>query len=244
VSQRASGYVRRRLDLYQTPGWVIGEGLHPFFPVTGLDVCEPCAGPGKMVRTLEALGARVFPSDRVNYARHYARRRLSAPLFRQIDFLERPHGSCAGVDAWVINPPYGPEGTTAEAFISRGLELLRAAPEYKRGAFLAVLLPVDFDSASSRAHLFELNRNFHARIILRRRIEWFKRPKGKSGPSQNHCWFIWCAEERAPGVQPIVFYAPAARVRQRALAYAHDTGIATSAIKHLIASTTGERNGR
>ncbi|MBM6441989.1 hypothetical protein JNW93_15420, partial [Lacticaseibacillus rhamnosus] len=87
MSQRPSGHARRRHELYQTPAWVVAEGLAPYFPVAGLDVCDPCCGPGKMVRILETLGARVFPSDRVDYASHFNKRPLSAPLFRKIDFL-------------------------------------------------------------------------------------------------------------------------------------------------------------
>jgi predicted RNA methylase len=211
VSQRPSGHKRRRHDLYSTPAWVIAEGLVPHFAVRGLLVIDPCCGPGKMVRALEAMGATVAPSDVINHARRFAHLQATTP-FRQIDFVASAIAAFLDADALTINPPYGVGGELAERFIEKALRILELADETGHGPrWAAVLLPVDFDAASTRAYLFDGCRRFHAQIVLRRRIEWFKRKPGGSGPSTNHAWFIWTREERAPGVEPRKLYAPLAR---------------------------------
>lgn len=217
MAQRGSGYKRRRADLYQTPAWVVADGLCHHFPVAGLTVLDPCAGPGKMVRALKACGAaEVYASDIHNHARHYTIRGRGRERFAQVDFIEAPLGAFLPFDILTMNPPYGPGGRTAEAFIRRGLKLLEInARHTSRRILMATLLSADFDSSAPRAPLFEGSPYFHARIILRRRIEWFKRPPNSSGPSANHCWFIWssnAADDVRP--PPHVFYAPAIGVGQ------------------------------
>jgi len=100
----------------------------------------------------------------------------------------------------------------AEEFIEVGLR--RLPP----GGFLALLLPVDFDAAKSRRHLFADNPQFLAKIILTRRIVWFERSDGtREAPKENHAWFLF----QRPGLNghaptilrpatlnPIIRYAP------------------------------------
>lgn len=204
MAQRNSGHKRKKLDLYETPAWVVAEGLALHFPVRGLKVCEPCCGRNAMVAVLDALGAIVTPSDIKDYPRRRPHHPM-APGFRQLDFLESPLNEFDGFDAYTINPPYGDNGLLAEAFIRRGLQLLHRG---RRAAWMAVLLRSDFDAAARRAALFEDNRNFRATITLRRRIEWFEREPGDSGPSENHAWFVWHTIERQVWETPWKLYAP------------------------------------
>ena len=97
----------------------------------------------------------------------------------------------------VTNPPYGLAGKTAEAFIRHALQL--------GVAHVAFLLPVDFDSALTRAPLFGECAQFAGKIVLRRRIKWFP---GDSGPSTNHAWFVWDQEHRG---LPLLRYVTPAR---------------------------------
>jgi hypothetical protein len=110
-----------------------------------------------------------------------------------VDFLtvrEPP----AGADAIVDNPPFGRAGTMAVAFAAHALQLM---------PFTALLLPVDFDSARSRTHLFRDCPSFAGRLILLQRIVWFS--GGPASPSTNHMWAIWDAgrDHRSP---PSVHY--------------------------------------
>lgn len=204
--KRSSG--KKLHNFFDTPPWVVLDGLVPFFPVKGLLVMEPACGTGKMVRALADAGAQgIYASDILK------RKRLQLPpgvKFRRGDFQRAIAPHVWHIDAMVTNPPFGEQGVLAQAFIEKGLVFLRAAD---RPMFMALLLSVDFDLAVGRVHLFERCPEFHAVIRLRRRIEWFKRKKkrkGKksSGPSQNHAWFIWKSEPRAVGVEPITLYAP------------------------------------
>lgn len=203
MSQKNSGRARVQHELYETPAWVVIEGLAPHIEIAGSAIGEPCCGRGKMVAALVKAGARtVFPSD----VKRHGRRVIDMPLFRQLDFvnsniIDYPRH----LDGLAFNPPYGPQGKLAEAFIHRGLHILQTSA---RPMWMAALLSIDFDSASTRAQLFEQCEFFHAAISLRRRIEWFPREKDKSGPSVNHAWFIWRSTPRAPGVFPVKLYAP------------------------------------
>jgi hypothetical protein len=73
-----------------------------------------------------------------------------------------------------------------------------------------MLLNVDFDSADTRRDLFDEHPAFQKKIVLTKRIVWFK-PKvviGKkpSGPSANHAWFLWSWTNA--GKPPTIWYAP------------------------------------
>lgn len=231
--QRNSGHKRRKHDLYETPAWVVLEGLVGHFPVTGLVVGEMACGTCKMAKALTEAGAAAVLCSDITWRGGP----LTKPYhgnFVKFDFSKRGYDREA--DALVTNPPYGLQGILAEQFIERGLDWLRRkqADAYRRApiefalinpgdaikprlqspAFMALLLSADFDMAGSRIHLFERCPDYHGVIRLRRRIEWFKRKRdpetGKvgSGPSKHHAWFIWKAEPRAHGVEPVTLYAP------------------------------------
>jgi len=103
--------------------------------------------------------------------------------------LERDFLDCIPLkcDAIITNPPYN----LAVPFILRALTLV---------PFVVMLLRVDFDSAKTRAPLFD-DRRFAGKIILRKRIKWFP---GDSGPSDNHAWFVWDTRHVGP---PNIAYA-------------------------------------
>jgi hypothetical protein len=209
--RRNSGKKGRAHDLYETPGWVVLDGLVGFVPVKGLTIGELACGTGKMARSLAQAGAgRILAGDILK------RPRMKLPdcaTFTRADFTKLVLAA-GTVDALITNPPFGEQGALAVKFIERGLDYLRRSARAGKPIYMALLLSVDFDMAASRVHLFEACPEYYGCIRLRRRVEWFKRkrdPKtGKlgGGPSQHHAWFIWKAEPRALGALPVTMYAP------------------------------------
>jgi hypothetical protein len=98
MSQRGSGYERKALDAYQTPGWVT-EALRSHLPAVRT-VWEPAAGSGAMVRVIESWGVTVIATD----------------ITDGTDFLTE---KARLVDAIVTNPPYN----LAQSFIEHALKL-------------------------------------------------------------------------------------------------------------------------
>lgn len=183
MSQRDSGHKRIPHDLYETPPWVT-DAIVPHLPKRRhVTIYEPAAASGKMVRALRKHGYLVSSAD--------------IRIGRKRDFLDREI-RIGHQGAVVTNPPY----KHAVEFIERALEVTECLEGY-----VAMLLKVDFDSGSTRRHLFE-SETFHKKVVLTRRIEWFKRKviKGKlqGGPSENHAWFIWDWRHKGP---PIIGYA-------------------------------------
>jgi hypothetical protein len=178
MAQRVSGYDRVADDRYETPPEITAT-IVPYLrrqlhPVVKR-VWEPAHSPkDKLGNALRAAGFTV-KSTAGNFLKTRA-----MPV---------------GVDALVTNPPYGKQGKLAEAFIRHALEL--GVPH------VAMLLPVDFDSALTRALLFgECRHCFNGKIVLLRRIKWFP---GDAGPSTNHAWFLW--SHSGAGVLPMIRYA-------------------------------------
>jgi hypothetical protein len=181
MSQRDSGHKRVPHDLYETPPWVT-DAVVPHLP-RRVTVYEPAAASGKMVRALRKHGFLVTSSD----IRTGSKR----------DFLDPENRF--GSEAIVTNPPY----SHAVKFIERALDVTERCE-----GFVAMLLRVDFDSGSTRQHLFK-SETFYKKVVLTRRIEWFERKviKGKlqGGPSENHAWFIWDWRHKGPAT---IGYAP------------------------------------
>jgi len=126
LSQRASGYKRRRNDAYYTPPWVT-EGLLPHIRIKpNMVVLDPADGAGHISSVFAAKGFKVQQSD----------------ITRGIDFLKT---ECCTAHAIVTNPPYG----MAEQFIAHALGLTE--PD----GLVAMLLRCDYDHAATRAYLFE-----------------------------------------------------------------------------------------
>ena len=201
MAQRASGFSRVPMDLYQTPAWVI-DALADHIFLRGIRVWEPAAGEGKMCAALQSHDAFVFGTDSKDYG-------ISRMVYHgEFDFTVA--GPCPwvnSIDLICTNPPYGVQGKTAERFIELGLE--RMGP---RGA-LALLLPVDFDSGKTRAKFFADSPVFLGKIVLTKRIRWFEPEPGKksTGPSANHAWFIWGPTSFGETARPRLFYAPTVR---------------------------------
>lgn len=199
MSTRASGFARIPAELYQTPPWVL-DVLASHISLEGLSVWEPACGEGQMVRAIEMHGAHVTATDLHEYGFDG-----QADAF---DFLSpMPRTQEFYFDSIITNPPYGPQGKTAEKFIRLGLE--RLPP----GGMMAMLLAVDFDSAKTRADMFEKCPHWAAKIILRRRIEWFPSEPGQAGPSANHAWFVWERSHVRRGA-PVSLYGPVAIAEQ------------------------------
>ncbi len=97
---------------------------------------------------------------------------------------------------------------------------------------MTLLLPIDFDAASTRSDLFQNNPAYIGKVILRKRIVWFDRPvpckpcdatgevdgvkckkcggrgNTKPGPKENHAWFLWQYPLMIGQQQQRVLYAP------------------------------------
>lgn len=198
MSQRASGFARREHEHYPSPAWIV-EALAEQVDLRGKTIWEPACGEGQMVRALEAVGAgRVHATDVNDYG--------FSGQADQIDFTS-VGGQALGIDGVVTNPPFGAQGRLAVAFIKAGLRQIAA------GGFMALLLPVDFDSAKTRTPLFADCSAFAGKIILTRRIIWFDRPEGerKAAPSANHAWYLWSPPTIGARQTPRIMYAPSQR---------------------------------
>jgi hypothetical protein len=171
MSQRISGYRRVPDERYETVAWPIAALL---LCLNGVGhVWDPCdRGSGCLVATLRDLGVETTGT--------------SADFFT---FTAPP----PGVTDLVTNPPYGQNRRSelAVRFIEQALKLDVAR--------VSMLLRNDFDSASTRQHLFRNNPFFAGKVTLLTRIKWFA---GPSSPSDNHSWFLWNrAYAGAPSIQ-------------------------------------------
>lgn len=195
MSTRTSGFERIEADYYPTPAWVIAA-LAEHVNLNGLSVWEPACGKGQMVSALASAGATFIATDLHSHG--------FEDQSAEFDFTEQnPAPVWAGeYQAIITNPPYGPQGRTAVSFIEKGLDRLPV------GGFLALLLPVDFDSAKTRARFFGDCPDFAAKIVLRRRIAWFEPQPGQAGPSANHAWFIWVRNHLRAQRSAVTLYAP------------------------------------
>ena len=188
------GYARVERDFYPTPSWVVAA-LAEHVDLNGMIAWECACGDGRMASALRLVGcAHVHCSDIVDRGNGQD---------EVLDFLSAQEPNLAHFDAAITNPPFGPLGTLAAAFIESGLRRI------KRGALLALLLPADFDSAKKRRPYFADCPDFTAKIVLNEGIVWFRRNDGKrEQPKENHAWFVW---ERSPlrdRRPPILRYAP------------------------------------
>lgn len=162
-------YPRRELEKYYTPHWSVealrmaeAAYLHPQKPVF-----DPCAGDGAILDAFKvAFGADIAP-DR--------------PDIITADYLKTPAPK-EPYGAIVTNPPYGQGGRLAVSFIEKALN---------EAEFVAMLLRVDFDSASTRKHLFGECDRFATKYVLTKRLRWTNIEQADSGPSTNHAWFVW-----------------------------------------------------
>lgn len=178
MAQRKSGYERKERDLYETPPWVT-QAIIPYIPAIHLArIWEPACGSGKMAHVLNAR----YASDLVTY---YTKGVTNKNFLEQ----ESMPGDCTAI---VTNPPFNRE---AQKFIRHGLNLLGTRAARGQPGFMAMLLPVDFDSGKTRRDMFNDSPHYAGKLVLTSRIIWFERDDGTDNPSANHAWFFWNTEQ-------------------------------------------------
>lgn len=181
MTVRGADYPRRKNDDYPTPP----EVLDTLFDNVELGprIWDPACGRLKRVIT----AAR----------RHGLSAGGSDIIFKggnSSNFLNMVNGSLAANDV-VTNPPFGDRrGSLALHFIEKALEVTQAY--HSRSA---LLLPIDFDSAKTRQHVFQ-HPAFALKLVLLDRIKWFN---GQSGAT-NFAWYIWDWKHKGP---PVIWYA-------------------------------------
>lgn len=182
MSTTFSGYKRRKADDYPTPV----EAVNVLFdshdlPYSVRDAWDPCCG--KRRRILEAV-------------RNYGYKARGTDIIFGRDFLTTQFGQ-SKMDI-VTNPPFGVQGRLAVAFIERALELTL---RYRRRVFM--LLPVDFDSGSTRQAIFGGCPRFAHKVVLLNRVRIFNNQSGTT----NHAWFVWDGSPRERWKLPTISYA-------------------------------------
>ena len=192
--QRKSEYERRENDLYETPDWVTNAVMkHLYVDLWNRgksfpNIWEPAAGNMKMVRAIQGWGAcHVLASD-IDSRGH-----SDINLF---DFLQSSYYD--DLHAIITNPPFGKLG---QKFVEHALYCTK----FNQG-LVAMLLPIDFDSAKTRRHLFADCPAWCKKIVLTKRIVWFEPPPGEKGksPASNHAWYIWDWRHEGP---PTIAYS-------------------------------------
>jgi hypothetical protein len=192
MGKHEMNYLRVERDFYPTPSWVTAA-LVDLIDIKSKHAWEPACGDGRMAEPLKAAGAQVFSTDIED--------RGYAAFDGVLDFLSDQDPGL-NFDAIITNPPWGPRGELAKAFIEIGLHRMR-------DGFLALLLPVDFDSAKTRTRLFGSSPQFVGKVVLTRRIKWFEDPlKPKKQPKENSAWFLWGNIDLRTRPIPVIRYAP------------------------------------
>jgi len=198
MGKHETGYVRVERDFYPTT-WTTAA-LTEVVDVVGKRIWESACGDGRMSKALIASGARVYSTDITDHGYTGLNGLFDFTLFDQ----DPPSFAHAAV---ITNPPFGPRGRLAEAFIRAGLHHLG-------DGFLALLLPADFDSAKTREPLFGGCLWFAGKIVLTRRIKWFEHPdKPNRQPKENSAWFLWGDTGLYEHRLPVIKYAPSDRGR-------------------------------
>lgn len=186
----ASAYQRQPRDTYFTPPWaaqilsryVIEHGLM----MPGMRMWEPAAGAGHIAGILADMGEEICLATDIS----------PAPVEEQVypvesgDFLAMTGGGTVP-HPWgiVTNPPYGHRSEMSIAFLNHGLDIIT-----ERRGFMALLLPFEFDSRSSRQRLVGGHPYFASKLTVPR-IRWVNLLQKKSGPMGHHAWFIWHTEQ-------------------------------------------------
>jgi hypothetical protein len=210
VGKHETGFARIERDFYPTPSWVV-EALAEHVDLAGMHVWECACGDGRMAEALKAAGASVYATDIED--------RGYAGIDAVLDFVAEQFSKAGHVDAAITNPPFGPRGKLAEQFIRTGLQRIADCP------FMALLLPVDFDSAKTRMPLFSGCQHYAGKIILTRRIVWFSNPDPqRENPKENSAWFLWNRNAIRCRL-PVILYAPLRQ--ERAPAPHAGTGLTT-----------------
>jgi hypothetical protein len=194
MGKHETGFARVARDHYPTREAWVTEALLDHLDVAGLKIWEMAAGAGDMAKVLKGAGAWVFCSDIADYG---------FPLDALFDFTSADMPPLLDFDAMITNPPAGLRNHLAVKFIEVGLTRI------PRGGFLALLLPVDFDSGVTRRPFFCDCPYFTGKIVLTRRIVWFERTDGeREAPKENYAWFVWSRPVLRHRPPPITLYGP------------------------------------
>jgi hypothetical protein len=155
---RGADYPRKANEDYRTPAKPVLALISLLTDVSTAWVPSDRGGDSILAATLRAHGIETVSTD--------------------ADFLtmREPPPGC---DLICDNPPFAKGGRLAVAFIEHAILLV---------PFTALLLPVDFDSARSRTHLFRDCPSVTGRLILLRGIVCFA--NGPASESANHMWGI------------------------------------------------------
>jgi hypothetical protein len=124
MSQRVSGYKRKKDDKYFTPDWCTEAVIPHIRLVPPHSLHEPAAGNDAIVKVLRKAGYKVTRGD----------------IADGTDFL----ATTKARNGIVTNPPYG----YAEQFIAHALDLTEPH------GVVAMLLRTDYDHAATRQYLF------------------------------------------------------------------------------------------
>ena len=204
MGKHENGFERVDRDLYPTPPWVI-DALAEHVNLAGKIIWECACGTGMMAEALKANGV----------ARVSVRTSLTTAIPGSTDCSISSPVSHQTIDGSTKSSRTRPTGCATSWRKSSS----RVGPQrLPPGGFPCLLLPVDFDAAKSRRHLFGHSPQFVAKIILTRRIVWFERSDGtREAPKENHGWFLFQRpglNGHAPAIlrpgspNPVIRYAP------------------------------------
>ncbi len=150
----------------------------------GVECWEPAAGAGHIARVLADHGHPVLATDVAP-----AKRQLHPVTYHDFLTSSGPSGHRVNI---ITNPPYGRESRLAIAFITYAFELMTR--QGRHGA-IAMLLPFEFDSRTSRNWMVGEHPWFVGKLTVYKRIKWANvvHTPGK-GPMGHHSWFLWSTE--------------------------------------------------
>lgn len=204
MTRTASNYDRMKRDQYFTEHWV-PEAVLDVVRLSGL-TCDPCAGGWNVVEALRNLGVACEGFDIDPELERPPQPWALPPR----DFLTFHGFNDQGTPYrnYVFNPPYGLQGRLAVRFLEHALMLTEALG----GKVLAIAMPVDFDSGSTRRHLFNDHPAYDAEYKLTKRLRWTNIKQKANGPKENHTVHVW-DWSRGTDRPPIKGYLPRQKLR-------------------------------
>lgn len=194
MASRPSGYRRVDRDKYYTdPKYVhmLLDRLTFIGPIL-----DPCAGGWHIVGACRARGYD---------ARGYDIHPLSAERGRPVapdetcDFIEDRQAHSGSI---ITNPPTGVQGKLGEKFVAHALDLTKGAL-----GMVAMFMPDDFDSGSTRRNLFADHKAFLVKLVVLERPRWINLDQKQNGPRENYAWYVW-DWLNGPAAEPGYGYLP------------------------------------
>jgi len=195
MTEAASNYDRKANEAYFTPDWVTSVMMDHLTNTLAFDkddvFLEPACGDGCMASLIHDYVPTVIASDKYpdSFLEPLSEMRGDSFKFtmESVDFLETTEIRLPGRRLNIItNPPYGKGGHLGAKFIRKALELTESSY-----GTVSMLLPMKFDSGSTRRDIFRDHPAFDCKIVLLDRIRWTNLPQKKAGPTGDHAWFFW-----------------------------------------------------